>query len=141
MPKIFRGMLPDGAKPMLGSDGKMLGIRIPVDIRPDANGNVFPRSGGMSVSPTLRQLPPHRIPRRLRAVGVSDAEGTDKLNVWSMGSGPFVEGPVRAGLTLRLDPNDPTHGLVEPDRVMSVNDYRIAIEATRDDWVIEEVVT
>jgi hypothetical protein len=57
-----------------------------------------------------------------------------------MGTGAFVEGPCWAGLFLRLDPKDPRHGLVEPDRIMSFDEYCRAIESTRDEWVIDEVV-
>ena len=124
MPRIYRAMLPDGPSPQVGPDVKMLGVRTPadakpgsnLDIAPDAHGNVHPRTGGMSVAPALASLPKHRIPRRFRVRGVPQAEGTDRLSVWSLGEGPFVEGPLLDGLYLRIDPKNPVHGLVEPDR-------------------------
>src|SRR5439155_22421847 len=115
MTRIYRGMLPgaDG-KPLVGQDGKMLGVRLSIDITPDAAGRVHPRTGGMSVAPALVHLPHHRIPKRLRQAGLRHADGSDKLSVWAMGIGAFVEGPLWPELFLRVDPRDPRHGFVEP---------------------------
>jgi len=63
-------------KPTLGEEATDLGVRIPVDIEPDADGNVVPGSGGMFVSPQLTSLPPHRIPKRLYPL-VPKATGKD----------------------------------------------------------------
>jgi hypothetical protein len=138
---------PDG-KPMVGPDGKMLGVRSPAevsagvrpDVSPDAAGNVRPGTGGMSVSPSLRELPDHRVPKRLRLQGVANARGPNELRVWAMGQGQFVGGRVSANLLLRIDPRDKTHGFVEPDIMMQLHEYRQALAATRDLWEVDEVV-
>jgi hypothetical protein len=52
-----------------------------------------------------------------------------------MGEGAFVAGPIADRLALRPDPRAPDrHGLVEPDAEISVDDYEMAITATRDLW-------
>lgn len=115
MPRIFRGMLPaEVGKPMPGPDGKMLAVRGPSDVEPgahadvipDASGNISPRSGGMSVAPSLADLPDHRIPKRLRSTGIRRARGPSSLQVWRLGEGPFVDAPLTDQLNLRLDPRD-----------------------------------
>jgi hypothetical protein len=53
-----------------------------------------------------------------------------------MGEGPFVASPVAVDLS--LCPDNPRHGTVEPARVMPVQDYRAALEATRDEWILEQ---
>src|SRR5215218_7787968 len=105
MPKIYRVMQADDRKPMLGESRRTLGVLVPGDIHPDAAGRVHPGMKGMSVSPSLRDLPPHRIPKRLRHL-VLAAEGKDADFVWSMGEGAFVAGPVTSGLQLRPDPTN-----------------------------------
>jgi hypothetical protein len=84
----------------------------------------------------LENLPPHRIPRRLRVRGVTIARGSDRLSVWSHGSGPFEAGPVADGLVLR--PDSIAHGLVEPARPMSVAELQGHLGATAASWVIDE---
>lgn len=136
MPKIYRGMVADGDKPKVGPDAQMLGARIPIDIQMDSSGKVHPRSGGMSVSPSLGALPVHRIPKRLRPQGAVGARGSNSLRVWSMGEGPFDPGPVARGLFLGLE--SPRHAHVEPAEVMLVEEYQSALSATRDAWNIDE---
>jgi hypothetical protein len=146
MPKVYRAMREAEGKPALGP--RDLGVRTPpdsnADISPDAAGMVSPGTGGMSVSPSIVDLPLHRIPKRLRPLlqphGL-DATGKDDLHVWSMGEGTFVDGPVAGELMLRLDPRKSSHGFVEPDRVMALNDYEDALKVTRDQWRVDEVVS
>lgn len=134
MPKICRSMLEDGGKPKVGPEGKMLGVRVAPDPRPDiaadANGNVHPHSGGMSVAPHWRELPSFLIPKRLKSL-VPDACGSNKLVCWTTGQGEFVEGNLNNDLRLRPDPKDPlSHGFVEPAREMKIDDLQLAL-ATR----------
>jgi hypothetical protein len=137
MPKVYRVMQEENGKPMLGESATTLGARVPGDIRPDAARRVRPGIGGMSVSPSLRDLPIHRIPRRLQHL-VPDAQGKDSNFVWIMGEGAFTASPVAGGLQLRLDPKNRRHGFVEPDAEMHLDDYSSALRATRSMWSIDE---
>ncbi len=134
-------MLPDGDKPMVGPGARMLGVRVPVDIVGDGNGLVYPNTGGMSVAPTLADLPPHRIPRRLRGLpGLAGATGSNTLHIGRLGDGPFAPSAVASGLLVRIDPGDARHGLVEPDAIMLLSECSRALAATRPRWEIDEDV-
>lgn len=144
MPLIFRAMMRDAmdGKPMVGADARKLGARLPpkphADIPVATDGSVKPQTGGMSVAPRWRDLPAHRIPKRLQSL-FRAAAGSDVLHLWRMGEGPFADGPVTTDLNLRVDPNDSTrHGFVEPAITMQGADYEAALAATRDAWVIDE---
>ena len=102
------------------------------DLPVDVSGNVFLKTGGMSVAPDWRLLPPHRIPRRLNKI-VRDATGDNRLLCWRLGDTPFVEGPVSDGLVLRVD--KPTHGHIEPSMTMPLKTYTEALAATQELWV------
>lgn len=137
MPLIWRGMRMVENQPELGRGGNMLGVRVGagenMDI-PEENGDVLPGTGGLSVSPSLESLPPHRIPRRLHNL-VPEATGSNQLYCWSMGEGAFVLAALTDLLRLRPDPVAPKrHGFVEPARKMLVAEYEAAIAATRDQW-------
>ena len=73
---------------------------------------------------------------------MSGARGKDRppytLHVWAMGQGEFTEGQIVPGLYLRIDPQDSEHGLVEPDRIMSLEEYRQLLDNTREQWKIDE---
>jgi hypothetical protein len=127
-------MTRDGDRPMVGATARTLGVRITKDISVQAD-RVRPRTGGMSVSPSWRKLPQHRIPRRLLHL-VPEASGKDDDACWRMGEGPFETGTVADGLILRLD--TPRHGLVEPVETMPAEDYQAKLAATRDLWRIDE---
>lgn len=124
-------------RPELGRAGNMLGVRVGSgknDDIPEEDSFVQPGAGGMSVSPSLETLPPHRIPRRLQS-RFPEAIGSNQLHCWSMGEGDFISGSVAEHLVLRLDPKAPhRHGFIEPERKMPIADYESAIAATRDQW-------
>lgn len=124
-------------KPAVGDNPTDLGARVPVDIQPDALGNVQPDTGGMSVSPRLTALPPHRVPRRLRPL-IPKATGRDFHFVWSMGDGQFVADAVALSLRLRPDPTNSKHGFIEPDAEIPLSEYRRALEATQGKWQVDE---
>lgn len=138
MPLVYRSMLRDGDRPEIGPDKKMLGVKVAGDqyddITPDATGRVHPGTGGMSVSPAWRDLPPHRIPKRLRAI-CPKAAGNNGMECWRLGSGPFESGSITDRLHLRVDSQ--THGLVEPATMMSLDEYQDALAETVDDWSID----
>ena len=142
MPKIYRTMLTDGGKPKVGSESKMLGVRIApnphADIPVDEHGNVHPETGGMSVAPAWRKLPYFLIPKRLKALR-PDACGSNHVACWSLGEGLFKQGDMSDKLVLRPDPEDPArHGFVEPKGEMSIDTYQDALAETREHWVIDE---
>ncbi len=132
----------------MGVTANTLGVRVPPDAHPDlpvnSDGTVTPRTGGMSVAPSWRLLPPWRIPRRLGtkslgAKGVQGARGSDALICWRMGVGSFAEGMINDLLLFRPDPADSTiHGVVEPAVAMPQADYQTALAATRDEWQKDE---
>ena len=141
MPRIYRVMTPDAdGLPKVGTTARSLGVRVrsrpddPEDIAVDS-GHVAPGTGGMSVAPSWRDLPLHRIPQRL-AHQVPNAAGRDTDACWRMGDGPFEAGDFAEGLSLR--PDHPEHGVVEPSHRMTLDAYRAALAATRDRWTIDE---
>lgn len=89
----------------------------------------------MSTSPSLADLPPQWVPKRLAHLR-EGAEGSNTNFVWRHGEGPFERGPVAPHLVLR--PDSPGHGLVEPDAETPFEDYQAAIHGTRTDWVVDE---
>jgi hypothetical protein len=142
MPLIYRAMRADGDKPELGYSASSLGVRVPPDgspdITPDENGVVYPDSGGMSVAPSWRRLPTHRIPKRLKSKA-PDAIGSNSLFCWRMGDGPFLKEALTGDLALSPDAGeDPAHGVVEPARAMPMSAYQAAIGATREQWTVDE---
>lgn len=131
-PRIYRVMKADGPFPALGNSGSVLGARIPKDIQSDAHGLVHPKTGGMSVRPSLSDIPFFLLPKRLRHLN-RDAGGSNNNIVWMMGQGPFISSPVTPDLELR--PDRPDHGLLEPAAKMSVEYYQQALWATQKVWI------
>ena len=127
-------MIKDGDYPKVGPTAKTLGVRIPGDIAVQG-GLVSPGTGGMSVAPSWRQLPQHRIPKRLKPL-VPEASGSNECSCWRMGEGPFESGVVAEDLDLR--PDNSQNGLVEPTRRMSEDDFQARLAATRELWVLDE---
>ena len=137
MPRVVRAMKCDGQYPLVAASKNALGAVIGGgrndDLPGDPNALVRPKSGGMSVSPTWRDLPGHRIPRRLRAI-CPKATGNDLMDCWQLGDGPLMDGPVATILFLRTD--QLTHGVVEPSREMPAYEYQAALAATRENWIL-----
>lgn len=132
-------MTADGEKPLVANTARGLGVRIGGgphdDVAVTADGEIVPNTGGMSVAPSWRDLPLHRIPRRLRNA-MPNATGANLDACWRIGEGAFIYAPIAEGLMLR--PDRPTHGTVEPRNLTSVENYLRDLGATRDDWVIDE---
>lgn len=118
--------------PWLDHDsGDGLGVRVPIDIRPDRDGRVRPadpsrpRGKGMSVCPDE----PERMydERKPRAMG-----GRCPLALWKI-----EEERLGNKLRFRADSGDlPRHGVVEPAYEMLLQDYRVAIQDTRESWIL-----
>lgn len=143
MPTIFRAMTKDGELPLVAQSARGLGVREPEDVT--LKGFEVDRTcGGMSVAPSWRDLPSHRIPRRLRSkVGrkEKDAAGSNADFCWAMGHGPFVEEAVTAELWLIPDAHNPPneiHGSVVATERMALTAFRDALAGTRGAWRIDE---
>ncbi len=144
MPKIYRTMWKaESDFPTVGTDSHMLGARVtgnPIDILPDNDGHVHPKTGGISVARSINDLLLHLIPKRLRN-HFEDAAGSSNRFVWSMGEGEFSEGVVTEDLFLRRKPENAegkVQGLVEPASMMLLERYQFALAATRPHWMIDE---
>jgi hypothetical protein len=135
MPQIFRAMSRVGDKPLVAPTARGLGVRRGVDIAVDDSGNVSPGSGGMSVAPDWKLLPPWRIPRRLSHI-VPQASGRNDDACWRFGENGFITEPI--GEHLRFVPDRPTHGVVEPALEMQLSRYEEALADTQHDWQIDE---
>jgi len=126
--------------PKVGTAAKCLGVRIPpnpnADVGLDGAGNVLLDRRGLSVSQDWRQLPGHLIPEHLDD-GFNGASGRG-MSVFVHGSGPFDEGAVAAGLELLYKAGSTTAGVVAPDAAVLLAQYQQALDATREDWVIDE---
>ena len=125
----FRGMTPgpDGL-PMTGRSARSLGIRVPIDIAPDAAGNVHPHRGGMSVAPeSFWNVPNHRRPRGM----AHGSTGPEDDFIYAVDREP-VE---LVGLAIAPDANKPLiHAFVEPAESMALNAYEEALLSTRPHW-------
>lgn len=136
MPRVFRAMRKDDdGLPHVEQSASGLGVRPGIDIDVDHNGSVLLNGKGMSVSPNWRDMPLFRIPARLRGLKPG-ARGSDQTFCFCTGSGPFQQGDFAEGLV--LEPDSTTHGTIAPNRLMPLDDYRAAIEATRSDWQVDE---
>jgi hypothetical protein len=148
MPKVYRIMKQaEDGKPVAGSGFGELGVR-PRDVEANPPDEAHPGNGGMSVQPSLAIIAlyyMHLVPRRLREANPMLFRGaTAKMNgyIWATGSGPFADGPFAPNLILRCDEASAekliTHGVVEPERKMSLSEFAEALAATRDEWNVEE---
>jgi hypothetical protein len=111
--------------PEVGSSGRRLGVRRGNDPTPDVlavqpTDTVTPGQGGMSVAPAdPLHLQRHRRPASLG--------GTGRDPVWYIESEDL--GP---DLDLRLD--KPGHGLIEPQRPLTLQEFQDALANTRPRW-------
>lgn len=142
------GSFVEEVRPMIGSTGRRLGVRVPPaepsDVSPDEAGNVAPDTQtnrlaeGMSVAPELALLYPHRIPERLAWL-VPGARGPNQDRVFRLGDGPFTRRQVGQSLELVPDPGlTPRHGVVQPASEMNVETFRGELAATQARWIVDE---
>ena len=137
MPQVFRVMSEDSGKPRISPTARGLGVR-PDNVSVAPDGTVAPNPiDGMSVAPTWRQLPTHRIPERLKDMDAPDATGKNEDKCWRMGDGRFISGPFAIDLSLRLTSD--SHGVVQPDRSMPLAKYEFALAATQGNWAVDEL--
>lgn len=117
----FRSMAEDDGAPAFGEDD--LGIRIGIDIKISAAGNVAATSGGMSIAPDdpMNLVRVHR-PRSLGGTGSKPA--------WAI-----LRSAIGGELVCRPDPRKPAqHAAMEPEHEMPFTDYLSALEATGPNW-------
>jgi hypothetical protein len=141
IPKVYRSMrkLADD-KPVIEASPKGLGVRVGpassvADVDLDDEGHVILNGKGMSVAPGWRNLPDYSVPRRLKGLFRS-ARGPDDLYCFTMGAGPFRNGPLAADLDLQLD--SPTHGSVVPRERVQLDKFQSDLANTRTCWTIDE---
>jgi hypothetical protein len=130
----------DDGKPLVDASGRGLGVRgEPVngiaDVDLDDEGNVILNRKGMSVAPAWRDLPFFLISKRLKSQ-FPGARGARDVYCFTLGAGPFADGPVADGLELLVDTF--THGVVVPRIAVPLSEYQRDIANTRDYWVIDE---
>jgi hypothetical protein len=112
---------PDGL-PECGPSRRQLGARAPGDVALE-NGDVLPRTGGMSVSPDRAEnLPQHRRPPQFGGTG---KDGVYVIRSPAMGQ----------NVIYRPDPSDLKHGFVEPAQRQSMASYQQELCLTRKDWI------
>jgi hypothetical protein len=97
-----------------------LGARVPEDVQPDHEGNVHPKTGGMSaVLDDPRFLPPHFRPRALPG-------GRSTLPVFAL-----EDHELGAGLEARIEKK---HVFVEPAASVALATYQADLCKTRLPW-------
>lgn len=124
MPLVFRAMKREAdGLPRVADSATGLGARDPKDAHVIGEMvQVGPK--GMSVNPTVADLPLELTPPRVNPAGW----GVASIRVFQHGVGPFAAG-------LELLPDVPGHGVVRPVAVVSLAHYRADIVATRNDWI------
>jgi hypothetical protein len=131
MPKVFRVMKRDqDGQPTVAPASNALGVRPGIDIDVDQQDNAIPNDKGMSVSPSLNDIFPPRIPKRL------GGQAPNSSAVFALGTGPFQQAVIADGL--ELIPDDPTHGVLRPTRLVPLAQYQADLAATRADWQVDE---
>ncbi len=128
MPQVFRPMKRDAdGLPRIANAATGLGARVPKDI--DVDGEMVRlNEKGMSVRPSLADVPLEFLPKRIDPAGL----GENANRVFKYGEGKFEQTPFAPGL--ELVPDRPDHGVVKPTAVVTLEQYRADIVATRSQW-------
>lgn len=118
---VYRAMREDPAGgPVVGPTARTLGVRSQVDI-PVVARQVQPNTGGMSVAlDRPENLHPLRRPLRYG--------GSGKDPVWGLHSDQL-------GSDLQFRGDSATHGLIEPARAMSLDDFQRHLAHTKLLWM------
>ena len=139
MPTIFRAMKEgEEGKPVVEASAKNLGVRSAgsdADVDLDDLGRVVMNAKGMSVAPSWRALPFHRIPERLR-FQVPNARGSNVTRCFRFGEGPFADGTLSVNLELMKD--SAIHGVVAPASLTQLEQFQHDLAQTREFWTIDE---
>lgn len=117
---LFRSMKADNGHPAIESSARGLGVRVGVDVQPDASGDVGP-GGGMSVAPDdPLLLAGYRRPKEFG--------GSGRDPVWEIRAADL---PTATAFVL----TSPDHGQIEPSSVMPLEDYQRGLESTQEAWI------
>jgi hypothetical protein len=141
MPKVYRAMKKSvDEKPVVEPTANGLGVRFDAatgagDVDVDTSGNVILNGKGMSVAPASRDLPAHRVPKRL-VDKYAGARGRNDTHCFTTGAGPFVSGRFAAGLDFVAD--SPTHGTIVPEALVNLDRFQADLANTRHVWTIDE---
>jgi hypothetical protein len=124
--RLYRSMkeAPDGF-PDVGPSSRLLGVRPGNATKPDVlavlpTDPVLPGQGGMSVAPD----DPMNLPRHLRPASLG---GSGRDSVWYIDMEDL-------GSDLAFRQDRPTHGLIEPQRALSLREFQDALAGSRLSW-------
>lgn len=125
---LFRAMIEDvDGKPKVGPAATMLGVRAgqkvpPADVIAVLESDKVEPGYGLSVAPQdPLNLPIFRRPSEIGG-------GTGKFPVWFLDSDDLP-----AELEFFFD-RPPTHGLIQPSGRMTLQEFQLALEMTRELW-------
>ncbi|EGR1056953.1 hypothetical protein EFU43_17170 [Vibrio cholerae] len=132
MLKLYRDMeeAEDG-KPVIGYVSKHLGVRIRnvtvgdedvFDIEVDDNGDTHPGTGGISVTPPC-------VKQNIKRFSISRLI-KKKTILWEIDASTLAD----FGLKYRQDPEDTSHGFIEPANKMAARELVSRVKKTRDFW-------
>lgn len=138
---LYRAMLADAdGKPALGNTANHLGLRFPgcqgksdVDICSKSK-KVIANKKGMSVANRWRNLPVHRIPKRLEGV-LPGAAGRNELKCFRLADFSFIEQAIGNHLFHFIERQ---HGCICPTKSMSREAVESALASTQSDWLLDE---
>ena len=142
MPTIYRAMKQtDQGLPVIGSNSKELGVRIPPNPSPDVDldesRNVVCNGKGMSVVENWRRLLlisfPSGSDQSFLALQVGNA-----VACFRFGQGPFAEEQLNSCLAVVFKGRDTRGGNVVPIELVSIGQFQDDLAATYGDWVIDE---
>ena len=119
-------MRSDGDRPALGATRTTLGVKIrdSPDILMDADGFVYPKTGGLSVAPTPSHLP---LSKRPIALG-----GNSRLPVWRLDL-DHLPGSLFCRAT------SGSHRAIEPAAPMRLAEFQEGIYGLQALWVLEKL--
>ena len=116
--------LADGLPEFDAGERPGLKARVPIDIKPDKEGQVLPNKGGLSISPDH----PKNLPPPYRPDSLEGGYAEEPLYSTEVGTLP-------QGLAFRPAPKNPDkHGYIEPKNGMMLEAYQSALYSTRPSW-------
>jgi hypothetical protein len=127
---VYRAMVEEGGQPRLGVSATTPGVRVGIDIVPDAGDTVHRPSfnpgepNGVSAAPTIDSLPPFALP--VEWGGLNTKTAVWRISLDDLGAALVAQ---EDGL-----PGWRRHTSIGPSASMPTADYEQAIQATRPKW-------